>query len=99
MHEKTLHKIENINKEFEKRGFFIKEDLDEFFYERADIVERLDKIKYNKIEFFDFKEGEQNSVGFTLDDAQIEFFLTYGEDEEGPWYEAEAEILFFGGEE
>ncbi len=97
--EKTLHKIENINREFEKRGFFIKEDLNDFFEERTEIVQRLEKIKYNKIEFFDFKEEEQHSVGFTLDDAQIEFFLTYGEDEEGPWYEAEAEILFFGGEE
>lgn len=95
--EKTLHKLNCINNEFEKRGFFLKEDLDEFFQERTEIVERIEKIKYNKIEFFDIPES--SSVGFTLEDAQVEFFVTYGEDEEGPWYEAAAEILFFGGEE
>lgn len=97
MNEKTAIKIENIIKEFEKRGFSIEEDVREFFQERDDILERIENIKYNKIEFFDDKD--LNSVGFTLNDAQIEFFIITGEDEEGPWYEATAEILFFGGEE
>ena len=49
--------------------------------------------KYKKIEFYEDKE--LHSVGMTLEDVQIEFFITEGEDEEGPWYEAEAEIIFF----
>lgn len=97
MDEKTLKKITNINSEFEKRGFFIKEDLEEFFQEREDMLAALEKIKYNKIEFFSVESS--NSVGFTLDEAQVEFFLFTGEDEEGPWYEVEAEILFFKEEE
>lgn len=97
INDKTQHKINNIVNQFKKMGFLIEEDVMEFFQERADIVLKLEKIKYNKIEFF--TDNDRNSVGFTLDDVQIEFQLIYGEDQEGPWYETIAEIIFFDGED
>lgn len=93
MTEELLKKIERINEEFEKRDFFIKEDLIELFETREDIAQKLDEIKFKKIEFFTVEE--ENCVGFTLDDVQVNFFLEFGEDEEGPWYEATAEIVMF----
>lgn len=93
MTEEILKKIERINAEFEKKDFFIKEDLIELFTEREDLREKLDNIKFKKIEFFDIEE--ENCIGFTLEDVQINFFVEFGEDEEGEWYEATAEIMFF----
>ena len=52
MTEEILKKIERINAEFEKKEFFIKEDLIELFTEREDLREKLDEIKFKKIEFF-----------------------------------------------
>ena len=79
--EKLLKKIGTIAKEFEKRGYTLEEDLIELAETREDIAERLENTKFKKIEFF--QDDELHSVGIT------------GEDEEGPWYEAEAEIIFF----
>lgn len=93
MTEEILKKIDRINAEFEKRDFYIKEDLMELFTEREDLREKLDEIKFKKIEFFNIEE--ENCVGFTLEDVQINFFVEFGEDEEGEWYEATAEIMFF----
>ncbi|MBC2856745.1 MAG: hypothetical protein RR191_02760 [Cetobacterium sp.] len=93
MTETLIKKIDSISREFERRGYFIKDDLYELFEAREDIAEKLENIKYKKIEFFDIKE--EDSVGFTLEDVQVNFFLEFGEDEEGPWYEAEAEVFFF----
>ncbi|WP_297406696.1 hypothetical protein [uncultured Cetobacterium sp.] len=93
MTEEILKKIERINAEFEKKEFFIKEDLIELFTEREDLREKLDEIKFKKIEFFNIEE--ENCIGFTLEDVQINFFVEFGEDEEGEWYEATAEIMFF----
>ncbi|WP_239463390.1 hypothetical protein, partial [Fusobacterium mortiferum] len=80
-------------KEFEKRGYTLEEDLIELVETREDIAQRLEETKFKKIEFF--QDDKLHSVGLTLEDVQIEFFVTEGEDEEGPWYEAEAEIIFF----
>ncbi|MEG0069316.1 hypothetical protein [Cetobacterium sp.] len=93
MTEEILKKIDRINDEFEKRDFFIKEDLIELFQEREDLRTKLDEIKFKKIEFFNI--AEEDCVGFTLDDVQVNFFVEFGEDEEGPWYEATAEIITF----
>lgn len=93
MTEEILKKIEKINIEFEKREFFLKEDLIELFEKREDLRERLDNIKSKKIEFFTVED--ENCVGFTLDDVQVNFFVEFGEDQMGPWYEATAEIIFF----
>lgn len=71
----------------------MEEDLLELAEMREDIAERLENTKFKKIEFYEDKE--LHSVGMTLEDVQIEFFITEGEDEEGPWYEVEAEIIFF----
>lgn len=96
--EKTAQKIEKIQEVFQEKGFgYLKEDLDDFFQEREDVVKKINDIKFSKIEFF--TAPETNSIGFTLSDIQVEFFVETGEDEEGPWYEATAEILDFGGEE
>lgn len=93
MTEEILKKIDRINAEFEKRDFFLKEDLMELFTEREDLRAKLDDIKFKKIEFFNIEE--ENCIGFTLEDVQINFFVEFGEDEEGEWYEATAEIMFF----
>lgn len=93
MTEELLNKIERINSEFEKRDYFLKEDLLELFETREDLREKLENIKFKKIEFFNIED--ENCVGFTLEDVQVNFFVEFGEDEEGPWYEATAEIVFF----
>ncbi|MGL4425478.1 MAG: hypothetical protein ACRCZR_00150 [Cetobacterium sp.] len=93
MTEELLKKIERINGEFESRDFFIKEDIIELFEERTDLAEKLDSIKFKKIEFFNIEE--ENCVGFTFEDVQVNFFIEFGEDEEGEWYEATAEIISF----
>ena len=87
--EKLVKRIGTISREFEKLGYNLEEDLLELAEMREDIAERLENTKYKKIEFYEDKE--LHSVGMTLEDVQI----TEGEDEEGPWYEAEAEIIFF----
>lgn len=98
MEEKIISKLDRVKLEFKERGFeYLEGDLDDFFQEREDIVKKINDMRFNKIEFF--TEAETNSIGFTLSDVQVEFFVETGEDEEGPWYEATAEILNFGGEE
>ena len=93
MTEELMKKIDRMNEEFEKREFFIKEDIIELFEQREDLAEKLDAIKFKKIEFFTV--AEENCVGFTLEDVQVNFFIEFGEDEEGEWYEATAEIISF----
>lgn len=94
MNQEIEKKINGINLEFEKRGYFIKEDIIELFETYENLKDELENIKFKKIEFFEVKE--ENCVGFTLDNMQVNFFLEYGEDEEGKWYEATAEIYNFG---
>lgn len=93
MEEKLINLLEKINYEFEKRGYFIEEDLKELVKRNQNISDRLMKTKFKKIEFFDIKE--EKAVGFTLDDVQVNFFIEYGEDEKGKWYEATAEVVYF----
>ncbi|MGL4955069.1 MAG: hypothetical protein ACRC4Y_06320 [Cetobacterium sp.] len=93
MTEELMKKIDRVNEEFEKRDFFIKEDIIELFEQREDLAEKLDATKFKKIEFFTV--AEENCVVFTLEDVQVNFFIEFGEDEEGEWYEATAEIISF----
>ncbi|MGL4653905.1 hypothetical protein [Cetobacterium sp.] len=93
MTEELMKKIDRVNEEFEKRDFFIKEDIIELFEQREDLAEKLDSTKFKKIEFFTV--ADENCVGFTLEDVQVNFFIEFGEDEEGEWYEATAEIISF----
>lgn len=93
MTEKLLKTVEKIIEEFNKRGYDIAEDVIELVDSRDDVASRLEQTKFKNIEFFSV--DEENSVGFTLDDMQVNFFVEYGEDEEGKWYEASAEIINF----
>lgn len=93
MTEKLLKTVEKIIEEFNKRGYDIAEDVVELVESRKDVAEKLEAVKFKNIEFFNV--DEENSVGFTLDDMQVNFFVEYGEDEEGKWYEASAEIINF----
>ena len=95
--EKVLSQIEKLNRVFSDKGFYLKEDLDELFETAENLATKIEKIKFNKIEIFTVPET--GSIGFTLDDVQVEFFLENGEDEEGEWYEATAEITYFDGED
>ncbi|MGL6167535.1 MAG: hypothetical protein ACRC0Y_04525 [Fusobacteriaceae bacterium] len=94
--EKGLLQIGKLDRVFSDKGFFLKEDLVELFEEYPNILEKVENTKFNKIEIFN---PGSDSIGFTLDEIQVEFFVETGEDEEGPWYEAHAEVLYFGGEE
>ncbi|MGL4308209.1 hypothetical protein [Cetobacterium sp. SF1] len=85
--------LEKIDREFKKRGYDITEDLYELAEAREDIAEKIANTKFNKIEIFNV--DEEDSIGFTLEDVQVNFFIECGEDEEGPWYEATAEVFFF----
>lgn len=93
LEEKVLKKIKIINENFVKLGFDLEEELIELLQERNDIKERIENIKYKKITFS--KDEENNSYIMNLEDCQISFDILYGEDEEGPWYEVDCNILFF----
>lgn len=93
LEEKVLKKIKTINENFVKLGFDLEEELIELLQERNDIKERIENIKYKKITFS--KDEESNSYIMNLEDCQISFDILYGEDEEGPWYEVDCNILFF----
>ena len=93
MTEKLLKTVERIIEEFSKRGYDIAEDVVELVESRDDVAAKLESTKFKNIEFFNV--DEENSVGFTLDDMQVNFFVEYGENEEGKWYEASAEIINF----
>lgn len=91
--EKLLRKIKTINENFINLGFDLEEDLIQLLEEREDIRDRVTNTKYKKMTFS--KDAENNSYIFNLEDCQISFDILYGEDEEGPWYEVECNILFF----
>lgn len=91
--EKLEKKIKTINEEFIKLGFDLESDILDLCQEREDIAERLENTKFKKITFA--KDEEENCYILNLEDCQIGFFVLFGEDEEGPWYEVEAEIIFF----
>ncbi|MCJ8342666.1 MAG: hypothetical protein MJH09_07440 [Cetobacterium sp.] len=93
MLEKLEKNLMKIDREFKNRGYDITEDLYELVEAREDVAEKIAGTKFSKIEFFNI--DEEDSVGFTLEDLQVNFFIEHGEDNEGPWYEATAEIFFF----
>lgn len=88
-----MQKNKNNQWRIQKLGFDLEEDLQELCEEREDMAERLENTKFKKMNFS--KDEEANCYILNLEDCQIGFFVTLGEDEEGPWYETEAEIIFF----
>lgn len=93
LEEKLLKKIKTINENFKNLGFDLEDDLIQLLIEREDIKERVENTKYKKMTFA--KDDENNSYIFNLEDCQISFDVLLGEDEEGPWYEVDCNILFF----
>lgn len=93
LEEKLAKKIKTINEEFIKLGFDLEEDLLALCGEREDIAERMKNTKFRKMTFS--KDEEEECYILNLEDCQIGFFVLLGEDEEGAWYEVEAEIIFF----
>ncbi|UUV17341.1 hypothetical protein NRK67_00440 [Fusobacteria bacterium ZRK30] len=91
MREKLDRRVVAIGEKMKELGFELEEDMKELVEMRKDIAELILTTKLKKIEYFVEKDG--NGVGFYLGDFQITFFVEYGEDEEGPYYEATAEIL------
>lgn len=93
MDKKVEKIVRKIDEEFKKRGFEITEDLEELVETTESVAKALENTNFNNIEIF--QVDEENAIGFTLAEMQINFFIEYGEDEEGPWYEASAEIINF----
>ncbi|MCI6151817.1 MULTISPECIES: hypothetical protein [Fusobacterium] len=92
--DKKIEKIvKKIDEEFKNRGFEITEDLIELVETTESVSKALANTNFNNIEIF--QVDEENAIGFTLDEMQVNFFIEYGEDEEGPWYEASVEIINF----
>jgi len=89
--EKLNRRVVAISKKMSELGFELEEDMKELIEMRDDIAELILTTKLKKIKYFVEKEG--NGVGFYLGDLQITFFIEYGEDDEGLYYEATAEIL------
>ena len=91
MIEKLNRRVTAIAEKMSELGFYLEEDMQELVELRTDIADLILNTKLKKIDYFVEKEG--NGVGFYLGDFQITFFVEIGEDEEGPYYEATAEIL------
>ena len=91
MKEKLDRRVVAIGEKMSELGFDLEEDMIELVEMREDIADLILTTKLKKMEYFVEKEG--NGVGFYLGDLQITFFVEYGEDEEGPYYEATAEII------
>ena len=91
MREKLDRRVIAISEKMSELGFDLEEDMKELVEIRKDIAELILTTKLKKMEYFVEKDG--NGVGFYLGDFQITFFIEIGEDEEGPYYEATAEIL------
>jgi len=87
LEEKLLKKLKTINENFINLGFDLEEDLVELVTQREDIKDRIENTKY--------KKEEANSYILNLEDCQISFDIIEGEDEEGPWFEVECNIIFF----
>ena len=71
----------------------LEEDLIELVTQRKDIKDRIENTKCKKMTFS--KDEEANSYILNLEDCQISFDIIEGEDEEGPWFEVECNIIFF----
>ncbi|MBZ4682627.1 MAG: hypothetical protein PWP46_1754 [Fusobacteriaceae bacterium] len=86
--EQILKLSKRIEDEFEIE---ILEELTEFF-EEEEYANLLLDTKVKKIKLFGDKD-ELSFIGFYLGDYHITFNFEYGEDEEGPYYDVEVEIL------
>ena len=93
LEEKLLKKIKTINDNFINLGFDLEEDIIELLNQREDIKNRIENTKYKKMTFS--KDEETNSYILNLEDCQISFDIIEGEDEKGPWFEVECNIIFF----
>ena len=93
LEEKLLKKIKTINENFINLGFDLEEDIIELLNQREDIKNRIENTKYKKMTFS--KDEETNSYILNLEDYQISFDIIEGEDEKGPWFEVECNIIFF----
>lgn len=91
MNEKLQKRITGINNKFEEMGFSIYDDLVDLVEMDENVAHQIENTKVKKMGFF----SDENSVGFTLSDLQVEFTITTGEDEEGPWYETTAFVRYF----
>ncbi len=93
MSKKLEKMIVKIDTNFKEMGYDILEDIRELVDTTESVRRALEETSPSKIDFFQVEE--ENSVGFTLDEMQVNFFIEEGEDEEGPWYEAYVEIVNF----
>ena len=93
LEEKLLKKIKTINENFKNLGFDLEEDIIELLNQREDIKNRIENTKYKKMTFS--KDEETNSYILNLEDCQISFDIIEGEEEKGPWFEVECNIIFF----
>lgn len=96
--EKLERRLNVIEGKFQELGYDLRDELFELSEIREDISEKILNYKLKKIDYFSDDKG-QDYVGFTLEDVQIVFHVEVGEDEEGPWYEANVEILNFSDDE
>lgn len=89
--EKLERRLNVITEKLQELGFDMKEDIEELLEQRTDISELILNTKLKSIEYFADKEN--NRAGFYIANLHITFQYTYGEDEEGPWYEVDCHVL------
>ena len=89
--EKLERRVVAMSEKMTELGFDLEEDMRELVEMRSDIGDLILNTKLKKISYF--VEKEEKGVGFYLGDLQITFFVEIGEDEDGPYYEATAEII------
>lgn len=89
--EKLERRINVIADRLNEMGYGLLEDLKDLIEQRPDIAEEILEYKLKKIEYFE--EKEKNRIGFVLKKHHITFEYSYGEDEEGAWYDLEARVL------
>jgi len=59
------------------------------------LLKKIKTINENFKKMTFSKDEETNSYILNLEDCQISFDIIEGEDEEGPWFEVECNIIFF----
>lgn len=89
--EKLERRKKAILEEFSKLDYDMEEELEELLEQRPDISNLILNTKLKSIEYF--KDEDNNRVGFYIGNLHITFQFTYGEDEEGPWYEVDCHVL------
>ncbi len=89
--EKLDRRVTVIVEKLDEFGYDMREDFDDLLNQEPKLKEVILSNKLKKIEYFHDKEN--NRVGFYIANLHITFEFTYGEDEEGPWYEVDCHIL------